>query len=235
MSKLKKQYQQAMSDLRDALAGDDEHLSRLNDVHRFSGELRRSNSQLKLTVDSLESSVSSMRKHKHDADALERRVTETIANSDQLERKCKKLNQSLGKLQCEVDELRPLAREATRYSDTSSFVLLKAKCLECSLHFMLCTEHRDEHSASSLYCPECGQHAGGFMVWEERAKGWIFQHVPGKANPVEFGGRQRLTAPPRPTTAHANEELPPTEAVGHVIPDGSHKHHSIAQDRTEQQ
>jgi hypothetical protein len=32
-----------------------------------------------------------------------------------------------------------------------------------------------------LYCPECGQHTGRFLVWAEPGPGKIFEHVPGKA------------------------------------------------------
>lgn len=57
---------------------------------------------------------------------------------------------------------------------------VKAKCMQCSLHFLLCTWSPEQHSASTLHCPECGQHAGNFMVWREQAPGYIFETVPGK-------------------------------------------------------
>jgi hypothetical protein len=64
------------------------------------------------------------------------------------------------------------------------FTRVKAKCLECCLHFVVCTLHPDRHSAASLHCPECGQHRGGFLVWSEAADGFICQEVPGAARPV---------------------------------------------------
>lgn len=61
------------------------------------------------------------------------------------------------------------------------FTLKKAKCMRCSLHFMLCTWEPSRHSAATLHCPECGQHQGGFLVWEQLERGFIFQFVPGSA------------------------------------------------------
>jgi Zn finger protein HypA/HybF involved in hydrogenase expression len=60
---------------------------------------------------------------------------------------------------------------------------IKAKCLNCSLHFVLCSWHPERHSAKSLYCPECGQHEDEFMVWIEDVAGAIVQEVPGAAVP----------------------------------------------------
>ena len=65
----------------------------------------------------------------------------------------------------------------------SAYSRVKAKCLGCSLHFVLCTWHPEQHSAKSLYCPECGQHEGQFLVWIERALGVVGQEVPGNATP----------------------------------------------------
>ncbi len=72
-----------------------------------------------------------------------------------------------------VDDLVPLA--------DLRFSLVKAKCLSCSLHFILCTWNVERHSAGTLICPECGQNRGKFLVWRQREFGSIFQHVPGRA------------------------------------------------------
>ena len=56
---------------------------------------------------------------------------------------------------------------------------IKAKCLSCSLHFIVCTEDPKRHSAQTLHCPECGQHEGNFVVWQEPSYQFIFQVVPG--------------------------------------------------------
>jgi hypothetical protein len=61
------------------------------------------------------------------------------------------------------------------------YFLIKAKCLNCGLHFLLCTWEAERHSRTSLWCPECGQHEGRFIIWGEPVKGFIFGLVPGRA------------------------------------------------------
>lgn len=58
---------------------------------------------------------------------------------------------------------------------------LKAKCLECGLHFIVCTERPETHSAKTLYCPECGQRNGQYLTYTEAIQESIWKHVPGKA------------------------------------------------------
>lgn len=68
----------------------------------------------------------------------------------------------------------------------ASYMRIKAKCLACSVHFVVCSWHPDRHNAKTLYCPECGQHEGHFMVWTERVSGAIAQEVPGNAAPLDI-------------------------------------------------
>ena len=63
----------------------------------------------------------------------------------------------------------------------ATYTKIKAKCLGCSLHFVLCSWYPERHNAMSLYCPECGQHEGQFIVWTERVYGSVVQEVPGNA------------------------------------------------------
>jgi hypothetical protein len=63
---------------------------------------------------------------------------------------------------------------------TPTYTRVKAKCLDCTLHFVLCTWHPERHSPLSLHCPECGQHRGRFLVWREPAVGSICAEVPGR-------------------------------------------------------
>ncbi len=70
---------------------------------------------------------------------------------------------------------------------TACYWLVKAKCLACGLHLVLCTDRPDEHRRRSLHCPECGQAAGAFVVWLEEAAGFIWQMVPGGAALWEAG------------------------------------------------
>ena len=59
------------------------------------------------------------------------------------------------------------------------YTRLKAKCLDCDLHFIVYTWNRDKHSRKTLHCPECGQHAGNFATWRDEDAGEISQEVPG--------------------------------------------------------
>ena len=69
--------------------------------------------------------------------------------------------------------------------DEATYTKIKAKCLNCSLHFVLCSWYPERHTAASLHCPECGQNAGEFLVWTERVSGSVVQEVPGNATALE--------------------------------------------------
>jgi hypothetical protein len=64
---------------------------------------------------------------------------------------------------------------------TATYTQKKVKCLNCSLHFIICSWDQDKHNSSSIYCPECGQNKGLFLVWTQQKFGFIFQDVPGNA------------------------------------------------------
>jgi len=69
-------------------------------------------------------------------------------------------------------------------SANPSFTQVKAKCLNCSLHFIVCTDSPERHSAATLICPECAQCQGRFLLWYQRMFGFIFQVVPGRQQSV---------------------------------------------------
>lgn len=69
-----------------------------------------------------------------------------------------------------------------------SHTQLKAKCLECGLHIIVCTERPETHTAKTLYCPECGQRNGQFMTWVETIPEPIYRVVPGNAKPTPDTG-----------------------------------------------
>ena len=71
-------------------------------------------------------------------------------------------------------------------SSEARFTMKKIKCLSCHLHFIICTWYPDRHRAENIICPECGQRSGHFMVGQQQEFGYIFQHVPGHALPLEF-------------------------------------------------
>lgn len=64
---------------------------------------------------------------------------------------------------------------------TATYTQKKIKCLNCSLHFIICTWEKNKHKSNSICCPECGQKKGLFLVWTQQKFGFIFQDVPGYA------------------------------------------------------
>ena len=64
-------------------------------------------------------------------------------------------------------------------TNPATFTQVRAKCMECGLHFTVHTWYPEEHAGTTLYCPECGQHEQRFMTWVVEVEGYIFQHVPG--------------------------------------------------------
>jgi hypothetical protein len=64
-------------------------------------------------------------------------------------------------------------------SSVGRCTLTKAKCLACNMHFILCTFYPDRHKPSNIWCPECGQRTGQFIMWQQQTFGTIYEHVPG--------------------------------------------------------
>lgn len=59
--------------------------------------------------------------------------------------------------------------------------IVKVKCLECSLHFVIHTWHKQKWDLTrkeAIYCPECGD-TSPKMVWSEDTQDEIYTHVPG--------------------------------------------------------
>jgi len=69
--------------------------------------------------------------------------------------------------------------DTTEPTTEATYTQLRVKCLECGLHFIVCTWYPEKHATTTLYCPECGQHAGKFLLWKAEVEGFIFQAVPG--------------------------------------------------------
>lgn len=64
---------------------------------------------------------------------------------------------------------------------TATYTQLRCKCTQCGLHFIICTWYPEAHGASTIHCPECGNHGRRFLVWQVEIEGYIFQAVPGDA------------------------------------------------------
>lgn len=65
--------------------------------------------------------------------------------------------------------------------DIPTYTQMKVKCLNCGLHFIICTWYKDRHTNKTIYCPECGLHNGANLVWMQEKPGFIFEDVPGQA------------------------------------------------------
>ncbi|MFD4820874.1 HNH endonuclease signature motif containing protein [Peribacillus butanolivorans] len=75
---------------------------------------------------------------------------------------------------------------------TATYTQKKIKCLECGLHYIICTWEKDKHDSSTVHCPECGQKNGNFLVWTQQKLGFIYQEVPGNAMLYDYmGSRQK--------------------------------------------
>jgi DNA-directed RNA polymerase subunit RPC12/RpoP len=61
--------------------------------------------------------------------------------------------------------------------------VIKAKCMNCGLHF---AAYSWEESWKPRFCPECGSKRP-FMIWQEQSPEFIFWHVPGQAELVGMG------------------------------------------------
>lgn len=174
----KTQFKKAMADLREACHGEQEELKLLSQVERFSGELRREKASLTRRINELERIVASKEEQVESLKPLTRlhdQIAELDKDKAKLERRLADLEAVLKEWQ-EIDE------------EQSTFVNVKAKCMRCSLHFVVCTELPEQHSARTLTCPECGQCKGNFFVWKESpAEQFIFQSVPGGTPLSEFG------------------------------------------------
>ncbi len=57
----------------------------------------------------------------------------------------------------------------------------KFECMRCGLHFVICTQFPERHTIATVACPECRQHAGGFLAYTEEVPGVILEEVPGRA------------------------------------------------------
>lgn len=65
--------------------------------------------------------------------------------------------------------------------DMPTYTQVKVKCLNCGLHFIICTWDKDRHTNQTIHCPECGSHNGAHLVWIQEKPGFIFEDVPGNA------------------------------------------------------
>lgn len=77
---------------------------------------------------------------------------------------------------------------STLVQTTATYTQKKVKCLECGLHFIICTWNKDAHNSSTISCPECGQNNGNYLVWAQQKFGFIFQDVPGNSKVYDFMG-----------------------------------------------
>ncbi len=177
MKRTKEEYHQALNQIRKILAEpsisasiQSEGAQALDQIDRFAGELRQAVASLQRKYADIQQHATGRTSQLHEASAAiaqaQKDTCKLKAEREQWERRC-------SELQAEIDR--------NTLPDLGDFTMVKAKCLACGLHFMLCTDTPHQHTLDTLHCPECGQHDGHYLVWHEPGRGFIFQNVPGKA------------------------------------------------------
>ena len=157
-----------------------EGLPLLSKVERYSGELRRTIAGLKAESEQMTATINAQRKENAALESLRGELARLELDEKRLEQEKAQLAYELGKVRKIVPEWQEIEKE------TSTFINVKAKCLWCGLHFVVCTWEPERHTADSLYCPECG-HRGHFIVWKAVPKEqFIFDTVPGSDPPADF-------------------------------------------------
>jgi hypothetical protein len=187
----KNQYRMALKQIEQRLrdAGHSGEVAQLlRPVDRFTGELRRTNASLKRQLESTDVELQGAKRQLQTFVGLPERLEELERACNRLEIRRQEYEKLNVELRSRVDQLtEKLTRSGSLHlADESFFTLVKVKCLECQLHFTLCTWEPDRHTARTIHCPECGQHRGHYMVWRESGLGFIFQHVPGRASLEEI-------------------------------------------------
>ena len=172
----------------------------LKDINVHVVGLRRDRAALKARAEGLEREVAALRQERGRHGALATELAAARSSAQNLEGRNAALAARLraSEERAEALQARLRACEAATVTGDSTFTLVKVKCLGCSLHFTLHTWESGRHTLHSLHCPECGQHAGQFMLWAEPGPGLICQHVPGRAPLVAVG------APPLPNPGSRN-------------------------------
>ena len=181
MKKTKEAYRQALNQIRKILGepGISASLQRegaqaLDQIDRFAGELRRDVANFHRKYADLQEQVTSRTNQLNVASAA---IAHAKKDACKLKEEREQLERHCSELQAEINR--------NLLPDLGVFTMVKAKCLACGLHFTLCTEDPLQHTVDTLHCPECGQHDGHHLVWQEPGRGFIFQNVPGKATRAE--------------------------------------------------
>jgi len=74
---------------------------------------------------------------------------------------------------------------------------------------VVCTWYSDKHSRDTLYCPECGQRSGQFVVWREDVGGAVYEEVPGEAQLIQMPTPTQVSAQSTPAADNASIDKPP--------------------------
>ncbi len=138
-------------------------------VERFAGELRRQSSVLKREIETTRNDLAEMKRR------VNQGASELATQDQRAEEQRKEFEQSLR------EAFKPGIRLPSGARTDAKFAVIKAKCLACSLHFLLPTWDPERHTNDTLHCPECGQHDGAFLVWRDEVHGFIFELVPGRS------------------------------------------------------
>ena len=168
MSSSKDLYKKALKELEKGLSPDQRTL--LNAITRYTGELRRIKTESAAKIEELQGLLCKAEERKQDANRLTELREQLDAATKERDIAAKK-HEQMERIMGDWERIK---------SQFTSFTEVKAKCLTCSLHFIVCTEHPERHSGETLFCPECGAHEGKFTVWKKPSVSpFIFDAVPG--------------------------------------------------------
>jgi hypothetical protein len=181
MAKSKAEFRSALSTLTDLASGlppeqRRQFLASVNAIDRFSGDLRRKLALLKKEVENRSNDVSAFK-------CANIKLTSDVAKLDAIRRESdRKLVEAQKGYERSLSEARRpgIVLPSAQHTD-ATFWVVKAKCLACSLHFLLATWEPDKHDRTTLYCPECGQHEGSYLVWKDSVHGYIFELIGGSS------------------------------------------------------
>jgi predicted nuclease with TOPRIM domain len=152
----------------------------LNTIDRFSGELRRKLAMLEKDAETSANDVNSFRSTNAN---LASEIAKLDAKVVQVRQEnARKLAEAQEEHERRLTEARRPGINLPSAKDTdAAFVVVKAKCLACSLHFLVASWEPDKHDGSTLHCPECGQNGGAFLVWKDTVRGFIFELIGGSS------------------------------------------------------
>ena len=176
MKRTKEAYRQAVNQIHQILSEPEISASQRGGVQalikfdRFVGELRRDVATLHRQHADLQEQVTTRRNQLCEGNAA---LANTQKEACKYKTEREQWERHSSELQAQIDR--------NTLPDLGIFTLVKVKCLACGLHFIVCTEYPDNTRFTLFTVLNVVTHDGRYLVWQEPGRGFIFQHVPGKA------------------------------------------------------